>query len=124
MRPCDHSPMLAHEIERLEASLDAPASKEGQALAEGIAQQLLALTARSHESERRGAVRGLLALNQHYYRLGELALAAAALESADTLSTDLDGPVRVDVLLRRGEFELLTWDVGAALDHTSAALPI
>jgi len=116
--------MTTDEIDQLEASLDAAPTPRSEALAASVAAQLARVGAETPRAEREHAVRGLLALNQHYYRLGELGPASAALACAGPLSGDFDPAARVNVLLRRGEFELLTWDVGAALDHTSAALPI
>ena len=115
---------MLSDIEQLEASFDAPANPAGGAIATRLEARLQGVGEQAPEDERSAAVRALLALSHHFYRLGELARAGSLLATADTLSHDLDGPTRVGVLLRRGEFELLTWDVGAALDHTSAALPI
>lgn len=112
------------DIEELETSLGVAASEESEALAASIEARLLALPASAPKADRASAVRGLIALSHHYYRTGELARTGRILAAADALSHDLGAPARVGVLLRLGEFELLTWDVGAALDHTSAALPI
>jgi putative nucleotidyltransferase with HDIG domain len=112
------------EVDSLEAALAAPASAERAAVVSAIAQRLLAIELDAPHAVRTDAVRGLVLLADHFYRSDRLAQAAQALQAADTLSCDLNPAIRVDVLLRRGEFELLTWDIGAALDHTSAALPI
>ena len=116
--------MLAQEIERLEASLDAPPTAEGEAIAAAIVDSLLTVPPEAALTDRTRAVRGLLALSQHYYRLGDLALAGSTLAAADAISKDFEATPRVNVLVRRGEFELLIWDVAGALDHTSEALPI
>ena len=112
------------EIDRLEASLETPPTKDGDALAAALASRLLGMSAGAPSSERASAVRGLIAMNHHYYRVGDLARAAATLAAAPALSHDLSATIRVGVLLRQSEFELLTCDVGAALDHTAEAMEI
>ena len=113
-----------NDIEQLETSLEVPPSPQAEALAASISSRLLAMPADAPQPERARAVRGMVALSHHYYRVGDLASAGSVLAATEPLSHGLKGAERVDVLLRRGEFELLTWDVGAALDHTSAALQI
>lgn len=109
-------------IEQLEASLEAPPTEASGTLANELAEYLLSLSIEAPQAERENAVRGLTALNQHYYRTGELLRAGATLATAHRLAHDLPAPVRVAVLLRLGKFELLNWDVGAAINHTAAAM--
>jgi putative two-component system response regulator len=116
--------LLNTQIEQLEDSLEKPPTPGGGALAEAVAIRLLATAADAPQEERERAVRGLIALNHHYYRVGDLANASATLATAHAYSQDADGAVRVSVLLRRSEFELLTCDIGAALDHTAEAMEI
>jgi hypothetical protein len=113
-----------NDIQQLETALEIPPSAHAEALAASIAARLLAVPADAPLADRARTVRGLIALSHHYYRIGNLATAGSVLAATDALSHDLDAADRVAALLRRGEFELLTWDVGAALDHTSTALQI
>ena len=117
-------PIDSDEIESLEASLEAPPGAHSDELAARIAARLEAVRPLEPRSERECAVRGLIALSHHYYRVGNLHQASSVLASAGALMHDLDAETRVSVLLRQGEFELLMWDVGASLEHTSEALPI
>jgi HD-GYP domain-containing protein (c-di-GMP phosphodiesterase class II) len=115
---------IVNDIEQLETALEIPPSAHAEALAASIAARLLAVPTDAPLADRARTVRGLIALSHHYYRIGNLATAGSVLAATDALSHDLDAADRVAALLRRGEFELLTWDVGAALDHTSTALQI
>ncbi len=116
--------MLSDNIDQLEASLELPPSALGKQLAVHIEKRLEAVPPDAPRTVRARAVRGFIALSHHYYRVGNLHQASNVLATAGALMQDLDAETRVGVLLRRGEFELLMWDVGAALEHTSEALPI
>jgi putative two-component system response regulator len=115
---------IVNDIEQLEAAQEVPPSAHAEALAASISTRLLAVPADAPQLDRARTVRGLVALSHHFYRVGDLVAAARALAATEALTQGLDAADRVAALLRRGEFELLTWDVGAALDHTSAALQI
>lgn len=116
--------MSQNDIELLEASLESPPSAGSDALADSIAARLRAMLPDAPREERARATRGLLALSHHYYRVNNLGQASAMLAAAQSLMHDLDAETRVAVLLRRSQFELLVWDVGAALEHSSEAMQI
>lgn len=112
------------QIEQLEASLETAPTAISEALASALATRLCATPDDASVLSRDTAVRGLIALNHHYYRIGEPARASTMLATAHALSHGLAGSIRVGVLLRRSEFELLTCDIGAALAHTAEAMEI
>ncbi|MEO8386462.1 MAG: HD domain-containing phosphohydrolase [Betaproteobacteria bacterium] len=116
--------MTSGQIEQLEASLDAPPTAASEALAAALTSSLLGVPADASHAEREDAAHGLMLLSQHYYRQGELAQANLMLANAHALTDGLSDATRVGVLLRRGEFELLVSDIGAALDHTAEAMEI
>jgi putative nucleotidyltransferase with HDIG domain len=112
------------DIESLEAALAAPANAATAAIVGSIAARFQTVPVDAPQATRSETVRGLRMLAEHHYRNGQVAHAGRALQAAGTLSQDLEAPVRVGLLLHRADFELMTWDIGAALDHSSAALPI
>lgn len=116
--------MLQNQIELLEASLENPPSAAGDALAADLAGRLRATATDAPRAERALATRGLIALSHHDYRVNRLGQANDVLAVAQTLMQDLEPETRVAVLLRRSQFELLVWDVGAALEHSSQAMQI
>ena len=116
--------MSIGQIEQLEASLEIPPTTANEVLATALTSLLLAVPTDAPPSEREVAARGLLILNQHYYRLGDLASAGLMLAAAHALIEGLCDETKVGVLLQCGEFELLVSDIGAALDHTAEAMEI
>ncbi len=72
-----------NDIEQLEISLEVPPGPQAEALAASISSRLLALPADAPQPERARAVRGLVALSHHYYRVGDLASAGTHFKIQD-----------------------------------------
>ena len=115
---------IAEDIAALEARLGAASTPEAEALAVSIAERIAAVSPDDAPDRREVAVRGQLAASLQRYRTGHVAHAAELLRSAVQLAEGLDAALRFRALLRCGEMELLTYDVGAALGHTAAALEV
>jgi putative two-component system response regulator len=120
MNPMD----LVSDISALEALLDAPSTRAAEALAASLAPRLLAVSPSEACEAREPAVRGLLVASQQFYRTGDVRRSGELLGAALALSPDIDPALRINVLLRCGEFELLVYDIGAALEHTAAAMDL
>ena len=119
-----NSTALADDIAVLEACLDAPSEPATEALALSLAERLTAASPADPRAVRELSVRGLLVANYQFYRTGDVARCGELLRAALVLGEDIEPGLRVSVLLRCGEFELLTFDIAAALAHTSAAMDL
>jgi HD-GYP domain-containing protein (c-di-GMP phosphodiesterase class II) len=115
---------LADDVAALESCLDAPSTPVADGLAAALAARLRAVSASDPRELREVAVRGLMVASHQFYRTGSVARAADLLHAATALAADVDAALRIRLLLRCGEIELLNYDVGAALVHTAAALDI
>ena len=115
---------VAADIAALEACLAQASTPKTEALAENLAARLARVRASDPAQVREEAVRGLLVANHQFYRTGDLRRCGEMLRSALALSTDLGAEQRLLVLLRCGEFDMLRWDVGSALQHTVAAMDL
>jgi HD-GYP domain-containing protein (c-di-GMP phosphodiesterase class II) len=116
--------ILAHDISALETCLDTPSTPAAEALAASLAGRLAAVSPADSRDARELAVRGLLVANHQFYRTGDVRRCGELLRSALALATDIDPALRINALLRCGEFELLLFDIGAALAHTAAAMDV
>jgi HD-GYP domain-containing protein (c-di-GMP phosphodiesterase class II) len=115
---------LAEDVAALESCLDTPSTPAAEGLAAALAARLGVVTASDARELREVAVRGLMVASHQLYRTGSVARASELLRAATALAGDVDAALRIRVLLRCSEIELLNYDVGAALGHTSAALDI
>ena len=115
---------IAEDVAALEACLDAPSSPAAERLAAAVAGRLCAVAASDALELREVAVRGLLLASHQFYRTGSAARAAELLRTATGIAEGADPALRIRLLLRLGEIELLNYDVGAALGHTAAALDV
>ena len=115
---------LADDVAALESCLDAPSTPQAEALAAALATSLCTVSASSTRELREVAVHGLMVASHQFYRTGSTARATELLRAATVLAGDLDAALRIRLLLRCGEIELLNYDVGAALGHTSVALDV
>src|SRR5690349_13367870 len=118
------TPSIAEATAALEAFLEATSTPEAEALAGDLAVRLYAVRREDPVPQRQEAVRGLLAVNHQFYRTGDLRRCGEALRCALALAHDLDAGLRVSVLLRCGDFDMLRWDVAAALRHTNEAMEL
>ena len=115
---------IALETARMESLLETASSAEAEALGSSLAARIEAVQPTDAAEIRERAVQGLLAVNQQFYRTGDLRRSGEALGSALRLSRDLPAATRVFVLLRCGDFDMLRWDVAAALRHTAEAMDL
>jgi HD-GYP domain-containing protein (c-di-GMP phosphodiesterase class II) len=118
------SDLLLPKIEQLEKALEVPITPDSEGLARALVAQLMAISADAPAEVRETAIRGLLAADRQCYRAGDLALSARILDAAQSLSDGLMPAHRLRVLLRRADFELLIFDVGAALEFTASAMEL
>lgn len=115
---------IAQQAAKLEAMLEGPSSPQAEALASGLFALIREIGPADPAQTRAQAVQGLLAVNQQFYRMGNLRASGEALASALALAHDLDPETRIFVLLRCGDFDMLRWDVAAALRHTAEAMDL
>lgn len=115
---------IGRDTAALEAMLESPSTPEAQALAEGLFARLAATRPDDPAESRDRAIRGLLAVNHQFYRVGDLPRCGEVLRAALEISRDLEPGVRITVLLRCGDFDMLRWDVAAALRHTTEAMEL
>ncbi|MEP7155470.1 MAG: HD domain-containing phosphohydrolase [Betaproteobacteria bacterium] len=117
-------PALKDDIDRLAAAQSVPSTADTDANATRLAQVFMALPVDTPAAEREIAVTGLLAAQRQRYRTGHLLHCERMLAAALQLSAGLDARTEVSVLLRCANFGLLQFDIGAALDHTAAAIEL
>jgi len=115
---------LKDDIDRLVAAQGAPSTAEVDALAVSLADSLVDTPLAESPAVRALAVRGLMAAQRQRYRTGHLAHCQQILSAALRLCAGLDPQTHVSVRLRCGNFGLLQFDIGAALEHTAAAIEI
>ena len=115
---------LTDDIAALEACLDTPSTPAAEALAASVTTRLAAVSPADPRERRELAARGLLVANHQLYRTGDVTRCGELLHAALALGEDIDPALRIAALLRCGEFELLMFDIGAALGHTAAAMDI
>ena len=116
--------MLEEDIQWLERAQAAPTSAECDAVAARLTEALRDVPASASVEARILAGRGLVALYRQNYRTGHLGECARLLDLAVEVSAPLDPALRLDALLRRGNFGMLSFDVGSALNDTAAAMDL
>src|SRR5260370_10556212 len=112
------------DIDRLVAAQGSPSTAAVDAQAVSLADSLVELPLAASPDQRALAVRGLMAAQRQRYRTGHLAHCQQILSAALRLCDGLDPKTRFSVRQRCGSFGLLLFDVGAAREHTAAALEI
>ncbi len=117
-----HPVNVEDDIAALEAFQDAPSTPAAESLAESLAARLAPVSPAEPAGRRETAVRGLLAVCSQLYRTGQVQRSLELRRASARLVDGIDPALRVQALLRCGEFELLSQDVGAALEHISAAM--
>jgi putative nucleotidyltransferase with HDIG domain len=115
---------IAADTAALEGLLESPSTPEAEALAHALMRAVVAIGREDPPARRHEAVRALLAVNHQLYRTGDLRRCGEALRHALALAHDLEAGLRISVLLRCGDFDMLRWDVAAALRHTNAAMEL
>src|SRR5512142_1658902 len=115
---------LGEDIAALEACLESASTPRTEALAEALAGRLSPVGPADAPEMRELAVKGYLVANHQFYRTGELPRCGEMLRRALALADGLGVERRMEVLLRCGDFDMLRWDVGRALEHTAAAFDL
>lgn len=115
---------LRDQVAALEAGLDTASTPEAESLAESVVARIEGIGVDADVAERELGVRGLLVASHQLYRTGHLRRAGEVLHSARALMEGLAADLRITVLLRSSDYEMLVYDIGAALRHTAEALAL
>jgi putative two-component system response regulator len=120
--------MPVSRIQALEASLTGAVGEEARAIAQQLSDELQAMKqvpSKYSAESREQAVRAARATaHYYYYQVDAFAQAKQVLTWARDLATELGGEAQVELALQSSEIDLLTGDVGSAIEQTAVAMAL